>query len=332
MQRREALQASQERRELRALHESDYLLGVQDFSRMGALRFAAAIGGPFLADDELYMCPPIAGLRDLEWMTMKFEEEYDESSHEYREWLNQIIAPGSSLGGARPKSGVLDVDDSLWIAKFPSNRDTYDVGGWEMVVHELASRVGIQVPSAKIQRFSSRYHTFLSKRFDRTDTQRRVHFASAMALLGYTDGAGAQEGVSYLELASLIHRSGSRPDRDLKELWKRIVFSIYVSNSDDHLRNHGFLLDEDGWRLSPAYDINPVPHAQSLSLNVNEYDNSMRLSLAVEVAPYFRLTEAEAKREIEAMKEIISSWKMIASSYGIPASEQRMMSPAFDRI
>ena len=130
---------------------------------------------------------------------MKFEEEYDESSHEYREWLNQIIAPGSSLGGARPKSGVLDVDDSLWIAKFPSNRDTYDVGGWEMVVHELASRVGIQVPSAKIQRFSSRYHTFLSKRFDRTDTQRRVHFASAMALLGYTDGAGAQEGVSYLE-------------------------------------------------------------------------------------------------------------------------------------
>ena len=184
-------------------------------------------------------------------------------------WLKQLIAPGSSLGGARPKASVLAPDDSLWIAKFPSKYDEINVGAWEMVVHDLAKLCNLDVPEAKLEKFSKIGSTFLVKRFDR-ENDRRIHFASAMTLLGKKDGAGAADGLGYLDIASIIRQNSINPKKDLRELWRRIVFNMAVSNTDDHLRNHGFLLKKDGWILSPLFDVNPNIYGDALALNVDE--------------------------------------------------------------
>ena len=174
-----------------------------------------------------------------------------------------LIAPGGSLGGTRPKANVVDPDGHLWIAKFPSVRDQHDVGAWEMVIHTLARGCGLRVTDSLSRRFANAHQTFLVKRFDRTGCGRRLHFASAMTLTGRQDGDDASTGASYLEIARVLIDHGAQTDIDLQELWSRIVFNLMVSNTDDHLRNHGFILvPGKGWRLSPAFDINPVPHAQ----------------------------------------------------------------------
>jgi len=240
-----------------------------------------------------------------------------------------LLAPGSSLGGARPKAGVSYTDGSLWIAKLPSKSDLYDVGAWGMIVNELAQLAGLNVAQAMAKPFYGKYHTFLTKRFDRTATGKRVHFASAMTLLGYSDGVSFQEGVSYLELAEIIIRKGANANQDLKELFKRIVFSICVSNTDDHLRNHGFLLTPAGWMLSPAYDINPNPKGTGLKLNISAHDNSLDLNLALEVASFFRLTDIQAASIIQNTIDNVSKWKQIATKYKISRDEQDRMSSAF---
>lgn len=327
MQRREAAIAKQEQRAAKKLLESDFLLGVYDKHRMGALRFTLDNDGPFLNDNKEMAAPPWTSLRELEHASLKFEEDNTDDS-EYLKWLAMLIVPGSSLGGARPKASVMDAHNHLWIAKFPSRNDDKDIAAWEMVVNQLAINAGINAAEGKLLQFNNQYHTYLTKRFDRTAAGERIHFASAMTLLGHTDGAEAS-GASYLELMEFISRNGAAVEKDLEELWRRIVFSICIKNTDDHLRNHGFLLTEKGWLLSPAYDINPNEYGKGLSLNITDADNSLDLALAMEVAGYFRLTHFKASQVIHEVLTVVKNWKQVADKYKISKAEQQRMAAAF---
>lgn len=326
LDRREAQSAREQARKLSTLRESDYLLGVYDGHRMGALRFRIA-NGPFLDDNQDLASPPWTSLRELEQASLHLEDEGAEESPSYGKWLRMLIAPGRSLGGARPKASVLDPQNHLWIAKFPSRSDTADVGGWESVVHALAQQAGIRVAEGQRQQLGSKYHTFLSKRFDRTEQGGRIHFASAMTLLERQDG---EEGVSYLELAQFIMQQGAHPARDLEELWRRIAFFVCVSNVDDHLRNHGFLLEATGWSLAPAYDLNPVATRGGLKLNISETDNAQDLALLRDVAKHFRVKPARAVQVLTEVTSAVRAWRDAASSAGISRSEQERMAPAFE--
>ncbi len=326
MDRRERLTAKGEGRKPRKLLESDYLIGVYDEVRMGALRFKQDKDGPFLSDDQGTAVPPWTTLRTLEEASRNFESE--ETTLEEK-WLSQLIKPGSSLGGARPKATVLAPDGSMWIAKFPSHNDSHNVGAWEMVAHDLAKLCGLNVPEAKLESFSKYGSTFLVKRFDR-EGSKRLHFASAMTLLGKTDGASSSDGSSYLDLASFIKSNGASPEKDLLELWKRIVFNMAITNTDDHLRNHGFILTKTGWRLSPLYDVNPVPYGNELSLNVDDTSNEISLELAVSAAKYFGIDKATAEKISSEIVSIVKSrWEQLASGVGISRNGIELMRPAF---
>ena len=329
MQRREALLAKEEKRPVKTLMPSDYLLGVYDQTRMGALRFK--IDGPFLDDHKNIPTPPWTSIRELEQASLFLESDGSEEAPGFSTQLKLLFAPGSPLGGARPKANVLDPSGHLWIAKFPSRDDLKDVGGWEAVVYELAKKCGITVTETRAQKFANKYHTFLAKRFDRLSNGKRVHFSSAMTLLQYKDGDNHQAGVSYLELADFISSNGapSKVNRDLEELWKRIVFSIAVSNSDDHLRNHGFLLSEEGWELSPAYDINPNEMADGLSLNISWDSNAQDFDLAKSIAQDFRVSPAKADEIVDKVKAEVCTWGKVAEGYGISRSERQRMEKAF---
>lgn len=312
------------------LRESDYLLGVHDQYRVGALRYRLNDEGAFLDNQDDIAAPPLIALADLERASQALEHDADNTSLEGRDWLRMLIAPGGSLGGARPKASVIDNTGHLWIAKFPSIRDDYDVGGWEMVVNALAKGCGINVAQGAVQRYASPHHCFRVKRFDRTERGGRLHFASAMTLTGHVDGEDASTGVSYLELAEVLIRFGSEPKRDLAELWTRIVFNILVCNTDDHLRNHGFILNPgNGWHLSAAYDINPVPGGDGLKLNITNADNALDLELAREVAGLFRLSLPEADDIIADCKSVVNQWRTIATAIGLGSREQDYMAAAF---
>ena len=326
MNKRERLLAEKEKRKPKKLYDSDYLLGVYDETRMGGLRFKTALNGTFLSDDKDSAVPPWANLRTLEEASRNFESDDNGLAEK---WLNQLIRPGSSLGGARPKATVVDTKGELWIAKFPSKNDDNDTGAWEKVVHDLAALCDLCVPEAKLEKFSKLGSTFLIKRFDR-EGKKRIHFASAMTLLGKTDGASAADGSSYLDIAAFIKANGARPKEDLVELWKRIVFNMAVSNTDDHLRNHAFLLSDVGWILSPLYDVNPVPYGDELSLNVNENDNRISTDLAIEAAPRFGIKEVEAVKYItEILSTVDNNWEKLACNYGLSRRQIEDMRPAF---
>ena len=326
MLRREKIRAAKEERRQKILQESDFLLGVYDKTRMGALRFKIDPQGKFMNDDNNMAAPPWARLRELEEACRRLDDDKFQDEHE--KWLAMLIAPGSSLGGASPKATITAPDNSLWIAKFPSHNDNSNISAWEYITMQMARECGINVPECKLEKFSKFGSTFLVKRFDRINGK-RIHFSSAMTLLGKSDGANALDGSSYLELAEFIMRYGAAPEQDLQELWKRIVFSIAVSNTDDHLRNHGFLLSESGWRLSPAYDINPNSSGYGLSLNITEHDNSLDFDVALEVAPFFRLKINEAEKFLKNISSVVSKWKIYASAVGISRSEQEDMQTAF---
>jgi serine/threonine-protein kinase HipA len=296
---------------------------------MGSLRFKKTASGVFMNDNWNFATPPWTSIRELEQASYEFENDLLKDNSESLKWLNMLLAPGSSLGGARPQAGVRNTDGSLWIAKFPSRDDRCTLGAWEMIINELAQMAGLNVVHAMAKTFYSKHHTFLTKRFDRTSTGQRLHFASAMTLLGYTDGVDFQDGASYLELVEFIARKGADVNRDLEELFRRIVFSICVSNTDDHLRNHGFLLTSKGWSLSPAFDINPNPKGTGLKLNISAHDNSLDLNLATEVAPFFRLTNVKATAIIQNTINVVPKWRQLAAKYKISRDEQERMSPAF---
>ncbi|TPG82203.1 type II toxin-antitoxin system HipA family toxin [Pseudomonas mandelii] len=312
------------------LYESDFLLGVHDLFRVGAIRYKLNDEGNFLDDRDGLAAPPFVELRALEQASRALENDPDNTSLDGREWLRMLIAPGGSLGGARPKASVADEHGHLWIAKFPSTRDDYDVGGWEMVVNALANHCGLRVATGTARRFASDHHCFMVKRFDRTEQGARLHFASAMTMTDRVDGDDASVGASYLELAEVLMEHGSEANADLRELWSRIVFNILVSNTDDHLRNHGFILDSGrGWRLSDAYDMNPVAHADGLKLNITDADNALDLELAREVAEYFRVSRADAEEIIESFQGVVSQWPTLAGALGLSRREQDKMAPAF---
>ncbi|MEY4876837.1 MAG: hypothetical protein RL708_1986 [Bacteroidota bacterium] len=331
MDRREAIMARNEKRPIKKLLESDYLLGVFDANRMGGLRFKLNESDVFLNNDKSRAAPPFTSLRELEQASLKFEED-NSTDDDNLKWINLLLAPGASLGGARPKSSVVDSKGNLWIAKFPSINDEKNIGAWEMVVNKLATEAGINMAQGEIKKFKNKHHTYLTKRFDRTEKGERIHFASAMTLLGYTDGMDYQDGVSYLELAEFITRHGAAINQDLEELWRRIVFNIAIKNTDDHLRNHGFVLSERGWKLSPAYDINPNEYGTGLSLNISETDNSLNLDLALSVAPYFRIDAKKGAAIIKKIKTTVSNWQSIAKEFGITKQEQNRMEQAFTVI
>lgn len=328
MRRRESINARLENRSSRTLTEADYLLGVYDGNRMGALRFKLSPDGEFMDCNKAMATPPWTSIRNLEYASLQLEKEEIKDDAEYARWLNMLIAPGSSLGGARPKANILDNDGALWIAKFPSGHDTRDMGAWEAATAEMARGCGIEMAESRAQKFSSRQHTFLTKRFDRVSGQ-RIHFASAMTLLGYTDGVDSAEGVSYLELAEWIGRNCDNVSQNLEQLWRRIVFNVAVSNCDDHLRNHGFLLTPKGWTLSPAYDINPDEHGTGLKLNISENDNSLDFELALSTAAYYGLDAKQSNEMVRQIKKAVSGWQQLATKYGISRSEQEDTARAF---
>ncbi|MDH5731974.1 MAG: type II toxin-antitoxin system HipA family toxin [Gammaproteobacteria bacterium] len=326
MKRREAVYARQHGRKAKVLTEIDYLLGVHDMYRMGALRFKLNLDGDFLDNNENLAAPPITSLRELEHAAQQVEDAQDLDDPDYLKWLNMLISPGSSLGGARPKSCVVDNEGCLWIAKFPSRHDDYDIGAWEYVAYQLALDAGINMSECRLERFASPYNTFLTRRFDRTP-ESRLHFTSALTQLGYYDG---EEDVSYLELAQFLTEHGSNTKEDLAELWRRIVFNIAVSNTDDHLRNHGFIYHKGGWLLSPAYDINPVTPAHGLHLNISENDNSLSYDLAMEVIHFFQLDEAKAEQIKNKVLTSVSNWETVTAKVGLSRAEQQAMAPAFN--
>ena len=312
------------------LHESDYLLGVHDAFRVGALRFRVGDSGPFLDDRHGVAAPPFVQLRQLEEASLALERDVDNTAAEGNDWLRMLIAPGGSLGGARPKASVADPAGQLWIAKFPSVNDGCDVGGWELVLQTLARACGLRVPQSLARRYANPHHTFLVKRFDRTVAGRRLHVASAMTLTAHQDGDDASTGASYLEMARVLIEQGAQTDTDLRELWSRIVFNLLVSNTDDHLRNHAFLLvPGKGWRLSDAFDMNPAPGSNGLKLNISQADNALDLDLARSVAPYFRVPAKQADEIIQRSRTIVRQWARIAGSLEIPAREQARMAAAF---
>lgn len=324
--KRERILAEKEGRKPRKLHDSDYLLGVYDETRMGGIRFKLEPDGVFLSDDKETATPPWTSLRTLEEASRRFENDEVGLSEK---WLNQLIKPGSSLGGARPKATVVDTKGQLWIAKFPSKNDEGDTGAWEKVVHDLAKMSGLNVPESKLEKFSKIGSTFLVRRFDR-EGKNRVHFASAMTLLGKKDGESAADGISYLDIAGFIKAYGANPKSDLLELWKRIVFNMAVTNTDDHLRNHAFILSKQGWVLSPLFDVNPVPYGDELSLLVDDEDNSISIDLAIRTAPRFGISEVKADEIAREMLSIVrGNWERLAKEYGLSRGQIEYMRPAF---
>ena len=328
MRRREAWFAKKEERDERTLFESDFLLGVFDGNRMGGLRFKLQEDGDFLNNQKQMPAPPWTSIRELEYASLQLERDDVVNDPEYAQWLNLLVDPGSSLGGARPKASVTDEKGNLWIAKFPSAKDDKDAGAWEMVLHQLAANCGIQVPDAKIQQFSSKQHTFLTKRFDRIQ-QQRIHFASAMTLLGFQDGVDYKDNISYLNLAEFIIQQSASAKEDLDQLWRRILFNVLVSNTDDHLRNHGFILTNQGWRLSPAYDMNPNEMGNGLTLNISENSNELDISVVMSTASYYQVNVDTANRILEEMLQEITNWRAIAKKFGISNSEIELTKRAF---
>jgi serine/threonine-protein kinase HipA len=321
--RAEERKAREQKRTPRTLTEADYLLGVGDVARQGALRFALAEGGPFLAAEDASQVPPLMKLPDLLTAAMRIAAD-----QETAEDLRLVLAPGSSLGGSRPKASVIDKDCHLLIAKFPQQDDTNDVSLWEAVALILAGQAGVATPEWRLQKICDR-PVLLLRRFDRREGK-RLPFLSSMSMLDATDGNQH----SYLEIADALTQHGARPAEDHAELWRRIVLTILISNTDDHLRNHGFLYEpEEGWRLSPVYDLNPTPiqiKPRILSTAITEADATASLDLAFEVAEHFGLKPKAAKAIAREVGKAVSGWRPAAKSVGLTANEIDRMASAFE--
>ena len=326
MQRREPLRAKEEDREPKTLHDIDYLLGVYDESRMGALRFKLDPGGAFLEVASNTTTPPWTSLGELQKAVK--EVESNKNDENIREWILMLIAPGTSLGGTRPKANFTDRSNELWIAKFPSRNDTIDKAAWEFLAYRMAIRAGVNMADSQISKIDGNHNTFLTRRFDRIKRE-RIHFASAMTMTGNYEENIRDNRASYLEIAEFIKFSGASNKEDLHQLWKRIIFNISISNSDDHLRNHGFLLTNEGWRLSPAFDVNPSIDKQGLSLNIDMDSNSLDFDLARSVGEFFMLDLTSMDKIISEVEFVVSDWRKYATSIGIPKTEQERMTPAF---
>ncbi|MCW8966621.1 MAG: type II toxin-antitoxin system HipA family toxin [Candidatus Pacearchaeota archaeon] len=323
MRRAERRRAERAGETPRTLMEIDYLLMVDDEARQGALRFARYEGGPFLAEHEAARIPLLI---DLPQLLSAAEHVVGDTDSD--EDLRLLLAPGSSLGGARPKASVRDRDGHLAIAKFPHKDDEINTVLWEAVALRLAAKAGISVPAWRIEQVLNK-PVLLLRRFDREQGQ-RIPFLSAMSMLGASDN----ESRSYLEFVDALRRYGASPKQDMHELWRRIVFNILISNTDDHLRNHAFLYTgPDGWRLAPAYDLNPVPtdiKPRILTTAIDLDDGSASLDLAMSVVGYFELDEDKAHMIAAEVGKAVTTWREESARMGLTHTEIDRMASAFE--
>ncbi len=328
LKRREQILASEEKRAVRSLSSFDYLMGIDDFSRMGGFRFKKELEGEFINVSASLKIPPLTELKDLLHASREIEKSEEANVLPEKKWIAQLIQPGSSLGGARPKASVLDEKGNLCIAKFPSRKDDYDAGLWEHFSHLLAQKAGIEVAQTKVLGGLGKYHTFLSRRFDRKDEAKRVHFASSMSLLGLKDGDNAQGGYSYLDMVDFILQGCCDVEQNLQELYRRVAFNMCIGNSDDHFRNHGFLLTQKGWTLSPAYDMNPTLNEYQ-SLLVNESSNKADISVLLDSCESYLIKKEIAANIIQEVQTAVSGWESLAVQLQIPVREMTLFKDRF---
>ena len=324
LNRREQILATEERRPIRRLSSFDYLIGIDDFSRMGGFRFKTIPDGDFINCDSHLRIPPLADLRSLVAASMEIEKSEEQNRLPEKKWIQQLVHPGSSLGGARPKAGVRGTDGCLYVAKFPSRNDDYDVSLWEHLSHLLAKKAGVNAAETSVISTGEKYHALLSKRFDRTADGRRIHFASAMTLLGLTDGSDAQTGNGYLDIVDFILQSCCDVENNLRQLYRRVAFNIAIGNTDDHFRNHGFLFTPKGWILSPAYDLNPTSNEYQ-SLLINSSTNKSDLNLLLGSSEEYMIGKDEATKIIGEVTNAIKGWRRMAASLGIAKREMELL-------
>ena len=326
--RREQIEAEEEHRPVRRLSSFDFLTGIDDYSRMGGFRFKETPDGEFINTHESLRIPPLTSMRTLVAASEEIERSEEQNQLPDKRWIAQLVQPGSSLGGARPKASVIDTDGTLYVAKFPSRKDDYDVGLWEHFSHQLAAKAGIDAATTKVIPANDKYHALLSRRFDRTDNNRRIHFASAMTLLGLTDGDNATTGHGYLDIVDFIVQGCTQVEANLQELFRRVAFNVCIGNSDDHFRNHGFLLTAKGWTLAPAYDMNPTLNEYQ-SLLISSSSNKADLSVLLAACEDYMLTRTTAERIVAEVTAAVSDWRMIAQRIGIAKREQDMFAGRF---
>lgn len=327
--RREQIAAAEEKRPVRRLSSFDFLTGIDDFSRMGGFRFKEDLDGEFINVSESLKIPPLTDIRELIAASAEIEKCEENNMLPSRKWIAQLVQPGTSLGGARPKANVVDADKTLYVAKFPSRKDNYDVGLWEHFSHLLAKKAGINSAKTKVLATGEKYHTLLSQRFDRASNGKRIHFASAMSLLGLSDGDNATSGHGYLDIVDFIIQNCTDVDRNLQELYRRVAFNICIGNTDDHFRNHGFLLTAKGWTLSPAYDMNPTLNEYQ-SLLISSTSNKADLSVLLDACEDYMLNRKTAEKIVSEVVEAVKGWREIAIRQGVSKSEIDMFSGVLD--
>lgn len=318
--RKEQIIAKEEQRSIHRISSFDYLLGIDDFSRMGGFRFKESPEGDFINSSPVLRVPPLTDIRTLEAASWEIEQSEDANELPNKKWLSQLLQPGSSLGGARPKANVVDTDRSLYVAKFPSRKDDYDAGLWEHFCHLLAKKAGVNAANTKVISTGTKYHTLLSRRFDRKEGGIRIHFASAMTMLGLNDGDNASHGYGYLDIVDFIIQHCTDVQANLQELYRRVAFNICIGNSDDHFRNHGFLLTAKGWTLSPAYDMNPTL-SQHQSLLINSNTSEANLEYLAEASDEYMLEKEVAQRIIDEVTEAMRGWRTLATKLNITTRE-----------
>ncbi len=321
--KRERIKAEQEKRIPKTFTDYDYLTQLDDFSRMGAFRFMQ--NGVFIGTSEQELrVPPLTSLREFVFMAHEYERNEQSGQTIREEWLENLFHQGSSLGGARPKANVMDEKGRLCIAKIPSISDDYDVALWEHFAHVAAKKVGINAAETRLLKLDGvKHHTLLSRRFDRTDDGHRRHFASALTLANLKDGDNASTGHGYLDIVDVIIGPTGVSDTNamLKELYRRVAFNICIGNHDDHFRNHGFLLGKNGWRLSPAYDLNPT-NMTTQSLLISSNTNGSSLDSLLNACEDYMIDQEEAETIIGEVKQGITNWRITANQCQIPKSEQ----------
>ena len=296
---------------------------------MGGFRFKEEKDGDFINVDESLKIPPLADVRDLIAASMEIERNEEENLLPAKKWINQLVIPGSSLGGARPKACVIDKNNTLYAAKFPSRKDDYDAGLWEHFAHLLALKAGIHAALTKVLSVGEKYHTLLSRRFDRTPEGRRIHFASAMTLLGLSDGNNATTGNGYPDIVDFILQNCTHVEANLQELYRRVAFNVCIGNSDDHLRNHGFLLTAKGWTLSPAYDMNPTLN-EFQSLLITPTSNKADLRILLDACVDYMLGQEVAEDIIREVAHAVKDWRSLAIRLGISKREMDVFASVLD--
>ena len=329
--RREQILAIEEHRPVRKLSSFDYLIGIDDFSRMGGFRFKASLEGEFINCEKSLRIPPLTDIRTLVAASMEIEKSEELNRLPEKKWLQQLVHPGTSLGGARPKAAVVNDEGRLCVAKFPSRNDDYDVGLWEHHSHLLAKEAGVIAAETSVVDTGGKNHILISKRFDRTADGRRKHFASAMTLLGLTDGCDAKTGNGYLDIVDFILQNCCDVEENLRQLYRRVAFNIAIGNSDDHFRNHGFLLTPKGWTLSPAYDLNPTLNEYQ-ALLINSTTNQADLNTLLDSSEGYMIGRNDAEAIIDEVKSAVRQWKSVANRLGISKREMDLFEQVYRRV